>query len=593
MDVPQSVQGMSPCPVCDPTSNWQQNLADVIARSIADQIKEVLHGINDNHVNLLYQVQDLLHLVSEKGASVGAEPMINDAYSAEHRRALSDQKKADESKSRSPSISAVSNPDAGSQESAVILPGCPINVALNLNMSESSRRGTQQSSHTQCPTLSFFSTSHEEIFNRQVSGKSTKSRESAGAGVSMGKLEKDCDDELISQSMTYHMRQTSEKSYRRMTMAEFTDAADSELVARSSIPSPSSSPFHHRVGTHGMGHALNRVGHLFLSVYGLTPSLPKHSDLIHRLTVSLVLVLASSHAVFLSVAEQNAKYEYLPTVCLALGSLFGIMDLLWFDFRLRFEQLSDHIEFMGCTAVWHQKSFRRFMIISILSGGTACVKVTLWVHPACQETSRGKTDDVHSLLHLISFFVFYGALTVITYCQSHVDLALEFCVESYSMEYTENHDHLHAICSWNTIQAITRRTGRTTENSFLALITSSLVLFVWSAIQAIDISKVDDTQCTALHFGWMVSPVLLAMYAICCAAALTRRLSRAPSFINSVRFEEERHNLGTACLVQHMRNSDAGLFVKGACVTPHVAIKLVYIMGVVCFTLISQNFRSL
>jgi len=429
---------------------------------------------------------------------------------------------------------------------------------------------------------------------------SVGSKNSSGTMVSMDDMEKECDDQLISQGIKSRNPQTSAKIRNGMTMEEFRDAADFENVMNStSLPASSSFALSHRKGMQSKVGPLHRAGHFLLSVYGLIPWFPRRRDLMHRITISLVLLLAASHAMYLSIVEQHANYEHLPTVCLAMGTFCGIMDLLWFGFRFRYEQLSRYISEIDCTAEWYRKSLSRFMAISGLSGGAAITKFTFWMHPACQVTPPGETNDVHSLLHLIFFFALFGALTVITYCQSHVDLALEFLVERCSMEYARNPDTLHAIKSWNTIQSIIRRTGRTIENSFLALITSSLVLFVWATVQVIEGAgrtsqfKTNDVPCIALHSGWMVSPVLLAMYAICCAAALTRRCSRAPSFVNSLWFEDESINLGTRDVVQHMQNSDAGLFIKGARVTPHMAIKLAYILGVVCFTVLSRNFSSL
>jgi len=303
--------------------------------------------------------------------------------------------------------------------------------------------------------------------------------------------------------------------------------------------------------------------------------------------VSCLLV----HSMVLSMQESSMMYVHMLTTCYALGGLVGVASLQWHAVaqlaavtRL-LDQYAEDFNFMD---EWREVSLSRFSIVAMLWALMVICRVASALDNACE--SLGEVGA----LELVSFSVISGLLAVLSFCQLHVCCVLELVVDKFVVRLTDSLDLHRGIMDWNIVQALLRRAAHTIDSCFLALNTAVLAALLLTGVELLQpdnsmhLAGPDGTRCGALWFGWAFTPVVLVLFTVFQAAAVTEKCSRVPAMVNSWTFEECQMDHGRQYVVQYIMHSAAGFYVKGVRLSAFMALKLAYIFGVVLFTSVTQ-----
>jgi hypothetical protein len=303
--------------------------------------------------------------------------------------------------------------------------------------------------------------------------------------------------------------------------------------------------------------------------------------------------------------EGNAMSVHLCTGCYAVGVLLGlaalrikkIQDVLG-PHAKPLEMIARHNEFLD---LWLHKSAQCFVmvatiwLVTCLSRGFAMLPVDSLAE-SCVERDEGMAP----WLHLACFSVVTGVFIVLTYCQLHTTSALEMMVDDFCLQFFLHKNVEEAIVDWNIVQALLRRSASTLEPCMLASRTFEIVALLLTGLEVYEskgpLSK--NGRCAVLWGFSVFSPFAISLYAFFSAAVVSEKCSRVPSLVNSM-------VLGTAPdpdtaleldaryfrLVDYLRNSAAGFYLKGVRLTAFMVMKLTYVVGLVTLTLIMHSLQ--
>lgn len=95
--------------------------------------------------------------------------------------------------------------------------------------------------------------------------------------------------------------------------------------------------------------------------------------------------------------------------------------------------------------------------------------------------------------------------------------------------------------------------------------------------------------CLGMWSGWLCPPIALTFYFVFRAAAITEKCNRVPALINSWTRMEQLIDHEKQYIVQYIMHSAAGFYVKGVRLNATWALKLLYLFGVLLFSLLTQS----
>mmetsp|Transcript_57281 Transcript_57281/g.79469 ORF Transcript_57281/g.79469 Transcript_57281/m.79469 type:complete len:190 (-) Transcript_57281:127-696(-) len=185
----------------------------------------------------------------------------------------------------------------------------------------------------------------------------------------------------------------------------------------------------------------------------------------------------------------------------------------------------------------------------------------------------------------------------VAYIQSHLLIGLDTSLDCWCCEIWNNQDFELGVESWNAMQALLKSVGRELQNGFLALQAFgylSCVLFLGGAIAVA--FRDDFTFLPMLLEVLAVLPLtmlfLVNLRVFAHAAGLTEKCRAIPAFVNQIMAEEaiERNR---QYLVQFIKDSSAGFYVKNVQLTQEMFAKQMYISGTVLSGLIGLVSRVL
>eukprot|EP00440_Ansanella_granifera_P073830 gb/GFBE01080109.1/.p1 GENE.gb/GFBE01080109.1/~~gb/GFBE01080109.1/.p1 ORF type:complete len:810 (+),score=124.32 gb/GFBE01080109.1/:1-2430(+) len=309
--------------------------------------------------------------------------------------------------------------------------------------------------------------------------------------------------------------------------------------------------------------------------------------------LALVVIL-----LVLVVTRPHLRYVCLTSACGGLGAFLGISsmrnrsigNLLGPSDR----PLDLYAHVNGFLDEFRTISRQRFVEVLAL---WACMIIFRMLIEQMQDNPlyRGTDGSWEYLIPLVCHVVFSLPLVAVSYLQLHVCCGLELAIDSFCLRLFDDADIDKAIIDWNVLQAMLRKAATQIDGSFFFMGTAcmtTLVLLAQELMQAPYL--IQDTGYAALWLGWVYQPVLLFMYTVVRAAAITEKCSRVAPLVNSWDFVADADeepvimHLGRQYIVQYIINSGAGFYVKGVRLTAFLALKLNYFFGAISFALISQ-----
>lgn len=210
-------------------------------------------------------------------------------------------------------------------------------------------------------------------------------------------------------------------------------------------------------------------------------------------------------------------------------------------------------------------------------------------------------DTTQDLVSLGSYAMAMLVTIAIIYAQLHVASGLELAVDMFSAHFFDSKDICAAMDEWNILQALIRCASCRVETSFMVLGASSLATLVLLATELWTKPELLQNPLQAVFWlGWVYPPVLLLLYSLTRAAAVSEKCSRVAPFINSWDFPSEETeeydsewlHKGRQYIVQYIMQSEAGFYVKGVRLSNFTVMKLCYGFGALSFALLSHTMTT-
>lgn len=295
----------------------------------------------------------------------------------------------------------------------------------------------------------------------------------------------------------------------------------------------------------------------------------------------------------------RARLRYFPlsTGCVGAGGFAGLLllrkrriqDLL----GPRRKPLEYYAVVFSYFGKWHQMSGRCLQVVLTLWLWSTLSHATMNLYIGCPEAGDP------SLIACALNFGVVGVLSAVFYCKLHVCCALELAVDHYCVRFLEERELTTGIVQWNILQALLRRAAQVVEPCFLAASTGILGLVVLSSVQifnvfgeasatGLDGLTPDEGMCLVLWSSWVLPKVVLVFFFVFRAAAVTEKCLRVPSLINASILQGNEVDHENQYIVQYIAHSAAGFYVKGVRLNTTWALKLLYLFGVLLFSLLTQ-----
>jgi len=220
-------------------------------------------------------------------------------------------------------------------------------------------------------------------------------------------------------------------------------------------------------------------------------------------------------------------------------------------------------------------------------------KVLLRIDPQC----NAQADDSGCILLFVDVACSGAATVLITtllYCKVHVSSALELAVEHFCVSLVADRNLIRGISEWNLLQAILRRAAAVIDGALCALASTLLAHFVFIGLLMLQEGHglhqtYVNGHCAAWWCGWLLPPWLLMLYSLYRAASVTEQCYRVPTMINSWASDSDKVDTVIQYTVHYIVHSAAGFYLKGVRITSYMAIKMMYLLGVITFTIVSQT----
>lgn len=320
--------------------------------------------------------------------------------------------------------------------------------------------------------------------------------------------------------------------------------------------------------------------------------------------VAAVLVgvgILLAHSLVLAALQSEALYLHLVTACHAMGCLLslGLLHSRRIDKLLGpvSRPLQSFARTAGVQEVWGKASKLRLCFVLVCWAFMVGCRVAQLVLPSCNAhvLAVGPATTSFSATSLVAFAVIAGVFAMLVYLQLHVCCGLELAVDSFCLRFVQGMDYKQSVLQWGVVQALLRGAARTIDSCFVALGTTVSATLVLTAVSVYQLVLGSDGtnlrslgHCSALWSGWILAPVVMLLYATFCAAAVTEKCQRVAPFVNLWAVEAQPIDFERQFASLHILHSAAGFYVKGVRLSGSMALKLVYLFGVVLFTFLTR-----
>lgn len=334
-----------------------------------------------------------------------------------------------------------------------------------------------------------------------------------------------------------------------------------------------------------------RASDLVLRVWGIIPAGAGACGHLHVGLVRLLALFCVAHSVMLVATEPAMIFENVATCAFALGAFLGHVSLsrvasLIGPHATALQQYAEENEFVED---WEQSSMRRLLAVA-----------AIWLSAVSAQIVRSVCYRRTGLLSSLSFTYLSGLLAAVAFCQMHVQAGLELMLDCFCIGFYANPHCPMGVRAWNVLQAILRLAAGTVDSCFLAVQTSALAALLAVGVRVLDRSAaraadgsgdISREEAASTQVLECLPAVFLSLYALAVfvkAAAVTEKCCRVPSLVNSLdNATGDDLDHSRQYIVQYIKHSDAGFYVKGVRLTAYMVIKLSYVCGAIAFGLVT------
>jgi len=161
-------------------------------------------------------------------------------------------------------------------------------------------------------------------------------------------------------------------------------------------------------------------------------------------------------------------------------------------------------------------------------------------------------------------------------------------LDAYSTDFQRTNEWGRAVSCWNVVQAILRNVSCRVDSAFLAVQTSSVLVFLSFAAGILRSIMTNSGDAGLDQHAWAVLQVPSMMIALTAfilfvkAAGVTETCMRIPPVMNSVLVTVDNSiNRDRQYLVSDVLHSQAGFRVKGTLITGTLLMNYCYLCGAI------------
>eukprot|EP00439_Symbiodinium_sp_Y106_P026000 s1807_g3.t1 len=207
---------------------------------------------------------------------------------------------------------------------------------------------------------------------------------------------------------------------------------------------------------------------------------------------------------------------------------------------------------------------------------------------------------------MVAFTVMAACYSTTCFCTLHLTAGLELAVDSFAVRCFQNGSPEEAVLDWNV--ATLRQTSGKLSDFLVVLATSCIAASILFAYQVVSLNlsasgfaflDIDFLNGLGhlhgfpmdilLWTGWLYPPVLLFLYTLSSAAAVTGKVDRLAPLVNSWAFDDkEVLDDARRYVVQYILDSQAGFYTRGVRVTAFSVQKICYYFAAGSFTLLAN-----
>lgn len=318
----------------------------------------------------------------------------------------------------------------------------------------------------------------------------------------------------------------------------------------------------------------------------------------YRFGSTLTVLLGIASAVSLTVLEPYLFHEYMSFLVLSLGVTIGLISI-----RKAQNLIGPNLNPIGAYAADGRierkvasASARRMALISLAWPTTISLYVVqevLWGRVSDDDIVRGRAQTPGlAALSIFSHIFVSGFFIAVLLCLIHILTALEVIINQFVAKFFINPNCNNVFRDWNRIHCLLRRTSRSMDTAFLAIVTSASIAIVLHIIRGVELRQkifkgnifngIRGAEVVLLLA--MVPPFVLfasAIYCLAKAAHITELCKRLPPLVNS--FGVDEHHDKRTYAVQYIAFSDAGFYLKGVKLSPSFILKVFYVLGAIVF----------
>ncbi|CAE7801480.1 unnamed protein product, partial [Symbiodinium sp. CCMP2456] len=265
-----------------------------------------------------------------------------------------------------------------------------------------------------------------------------------------------------------------------------------------------------------------------------------------------------------------------------IGNLLGPTEHLLDDYAAECDFLDE----------WRKLSRLRLLqicggFVLMLSSRTSALLLTS--HPSHGKLTQDLAQDVVTITAFAAMAVCFCAAC---YCTLHITAGLELAVDSFAVRCFKTADMEAAVLEWNVVQATLRQTSCKLSEFLAVLASSCIISMILFAYQVVSLSLSGHGTAfldLGLWLGWLYPPVLLFLYSLTSAAAVTEKVDRLAPLVNSWAFKsDEVLDESRQYLVQYILQSRAGFYTRGIRVSASNVQKICYYFAAGSFGLLAN-----
>jgi len=284
--------------------------------------------------------------------------------------------------------------------------------------------------------------------------------------------------------------------------------------------------------------------------------------------------------------QADRLHENLSQIAFAIALVVSLISLRNMDvmFGDRLTTIKTHAQQHGFLVPWRVKSKRNLSIAALL-----------WIYRVGAAVLHAylseDTNASHSICRCLFISLQAGMFLALVHSVSFTLIFLDLMLDAYSRELHQHLDWARGVCSWNKVQAMLHCEAAQMASCFLALQTSAALAFLcYSARMKEAILKASGVGAAALFEAPALVIALSAFLLLLKAGSITEICTRMPPVTNSIEVTADNAvNYERQYLVNFIKNSEAGFYVKGTRLTAFLVLNYCYILGAIICALFTTG----